>query len=156
MDQVVIISNKSYAQKSKIVRYQWRFGDGVLSSKKSPAHRYDKAGKYDVQLKVCSANGSCSAASKKILVLSTKESIKVKKGTPIANYIGSHGAPEDSIIKKKSSMAAYRYGDIWLLAKRGKIECAVHTKGFKTNLFGQPKKCEWHQDHAKRHMVELK
>ena len=155
--EVVVVSNKSYAQQSKIVRYQWRFGDGVLSSEKSPVHRYTKAGKYFIQLKVCSANGSCSSASKKIIVAAPdKQSIRVKKGTYIKNYIAIHGAPDKSIIKERSSMAAYRYGDIWLLAKRGKISCAVHESGLSTNLLGQPKKCDWHQKYAKRHMVELK
>ena len=77
-------------------------------------------------------------------------------GTLIKSYISRYGAPEASIVKAKSSMSGYRYGDIWLLAKRGKIECAVHAKGLATNLLGQPKKCDWHQKHARRHMVELK
>ena len=155
--EVVVVDNKSYAQESKIARYQWRFGDGALSSEKSPVHRYKKAGKYFIQLKVCSANGSCASASKKIVVTApAKQSIRVKKGTYIKNYIAIHGAPDASIIKERSSMAAYRYGDVWLLAKRGKISCAVHDSGLATNLLGQPKKCDWHQKYAKRHMVELK
>ena len=154
--EVVVTSNKSYTNKSKIIRYQWRFGDGKLSSEKAPVHRYTKAGKYFIQLKVCSANGACASASKKIIVSENKQTIKVKKGTPITSYIARHGQPQDSIIKEKSSMTAYRYGDIWLLVKRGKIACAVHDKGLATNLFGQPKKCDWHEKHAKRHMVELK
>ena len=152
----VVVSNKSYTQKSKIVRYQWRFGDGKLSSNKTPIHRYTEAGKYYIQLKVCSANGACSSASKKVVISGNRQTIKVKKGTPIERYIAHHGKPQDSITKKKSSMAAYRYGNIWLLAKRGKIRCAVDDKGLSINLLGQPKKCDWHEKHAKRYMFEFR
>ena len=154
--EMVVVGNQSYTKKSKIVRYQWRFGDGKVSSEETPVYRYSKAGKYYIQLKVCNANGSCTAASKQIIVTSNKHSIEVKKGTLIKNYIAIHGAPSKTIKKEKSSMAAYKYGDIWLLAKRGKISCAVHDSGLSTNLLGQPKKCDWHQKHARRHMVELK
>ncbi len=156
-DEIVIINNKSYTQKSKIASYQWRFGDGTLSSEKTPMHRYRKAGKYFIQLKVCSENSACASASKQVMIIAlSKQTIKVKKGTLIKNYITIHGAADEVVKKERSSMSAYRYGNIWLLAKRGKITCAVDDKGFSTNLLGQPKKCDWHQKYEKRHMVELK
>lgn len=151
----VRFKNMSYSQKSKIISYQWSFGDGSRSSKQNPEHAYSKAGSYIVVLKVCNGENYCTSASKKIAVLKRKVLIDAKKGIAIQDYIAENGEASDQIIKKKSLMSAYKYGNIWLLAKRGKIECAVQEKGLSTNLMGQPKKCYWHEKHAKQYMVEL-
>ncbi len=73
----------------------------------------------------------------------------------IEDYIARKGKPDETLIKEKSSMSAYRYGDIWLLAKRKKISCAVLSKGFSTSLMGYPKNCRWHGKNAKAYMVKL-
>lgn len=39
--------------------YQWRFGDGGTATQPSPRHRYDRAGGFDVSLKVTNSEG-CS------------------------------------------------------------------------------------------------
>ncbi len=84
-----------------------------------------------------------------------RAAIDAKAGEDIQAYIASHGQPSKKIIKKKGTTKAYKYGNIWLLAKRGRIECAVLDKGLSTNLMGQPKKCHWHEKHAKQYMVDL-
>jgi len=148
--------NRSYTDRSKIKTYYWKFGDGTRSSKRNPKHSYHKRGTYVVSLKVCSKNGHCSVASKKLLIKQGKALINAKQGVKIAEYMTKHGAPAKQIVKSKALMTAYKYGDIWLLCKRGKIECAVKDEGLVTNLLGQPKKCYWHEKHAKEYMVELK
>ncbi len=149
-------TNKSYSQKSKIKSYLWKFGDGKKSSKKSPSHIYSKAGEYVVKLKVCNRENFCSSASKKVTITEETALIDARKGDAILDHIADHGEPSKQIIKSNSLMTAYKYGDIWLLVKRGQIECAVKERGLSTNLMGQPKKCYWHEKHAKQYMVELK
>ena len=81
--------------------------------------------------------------------------IDAHPGEKIEEYIARKGKPDESLIKKKSSMSAYRYGDIWILAKRKKINCAVLSKGLSTSLMGYPKNCRWHEKNAKSYMVQL-
>jgi len=107
-------------------------------------------------LKVCNKNKYCSRASKQIVIKKGKALIDVKQGTRIEDYMAKEGIPSQEIVKQKALMTAYKYGDIWLLCKRGKIECAIKDEGLTTNLLGQPKKCYWHEKHAKKYMVELK
>jgi len=152
----IIFTNNSYCDKSKIKAYYWKFGDGKTSSKRNPKHRYHKKGQYVVSLKVCSRNGYCSLASKKFSIKQSEALIYAKQGVKIEDYMNKHGAPVQQIVKAKALMTAYKYGNIWLLCKRGKIECAVSEEGLVTNLLGQPKKCYWHEKHAKEYMVELK
>ncbi len=78
-----------------------------------------------------------------------------KVDEPIQAYIAKNGKADKTVIKDNATMTAYLYGDVWLLVKRDKIECAVKTKGFKTSLMGDPKKCRWHEKNAKEFMVEL-
>ncbi len=151
----VDFKNMSYSQKSKVVSYQWSFGDGYKSSKRSPKHVYTKAGEYIVVLKVCNAEKFCTIASKKIVITPNKVLIDAKKGIKIEEYIAKNGQPSEEIVKKNALMSAYKYGTIWLLTKRGKIECAVKDTGLSINLMGQPKKCYWHERNAKQYMVEL-
>ncbi|MDQ3278765.1 MAG: PKD domain-containing protein, partial [Bacteroidota bacterium] len=40
-----------------ITSYQWNFGDGAVSTTQHPAHHYQKAGNYSVQLKVTTQSG---------------------------------------------------------------------------------------------------
>lgn len=153
--ETIIFTNNSYSEKSKIKAYNWNFGDGKTSTKRNPKHRYHKQGHYVVSLKVCCRNKQCSSASKKLNIKQGKALINAPQGTKIEVYMSEHGKPTQEIVKSKALMTAYKYGDIWLLCKRGKIECAVNEEGLVTNLLGQPKKCYWHEKHAKEYMVEL-
>ena len=153
--EAVSFHNRSYTQKGKIISYQWDFGDGKRSSSRAPRHLYTKAGKYLVSLKVCNSLKACASASKKLQVIQTKSVIDAHKETPIALYIQKHGAPQATIVKPNALMSAYKYNGIWLLVKRGKIECAIKEKGLVTNLMGQPKKCYWHEKHASQYMIDL-
>lgn len=84
-----------------------------------------------------------------------KSTFNAKVDEPIQEYIAKNGKATKTVIKKNATMTAYLYGDVWLLVKRGKIECAVKKKGFKTSLMGEPKKCRWHEKNAKNYMVKL-
>jgi len=173
----VYFDNRSKAKGSKITHYKWEFGDGSKSTLRNPAHRYKRAGRYVVKYEVCNANNACAYASTRVKIVDASKYAKApqkkkqknvavkpvkkvlktdaKKGEKIAAYIARKGQPDQQIVKKKSSMTAYRYGDVWILAKRGKIECAVTKEGFATSLMGQPKKCNWHEKNAKKQMVQL-
>ncbi|MCX6693663.1 MAG: PKD domain-containing protein [Methanomicrobiales archaeon] len=48
----------------KPVKWLWNFGDGVISSQKSPYHVYSKAGSYNVSLTVTNTAGSNTLARK--------------------------------------------------------------------------------------------
>ena len=151
----IIFINRSYTQVSKIKAYYWNFGDGKKSTKRNPKHTYHRTGKYVVSLKVCNKNKYCSVASKRFEIKKGKALIDAKQGVKIEVYMSENGAPSQQIVKSKALMSAYKYGNIWLLCKRGKIECAIKEEGLETNLLGQPKKCYWHEKHAKEYMVEL-
>jgi len=84
-----------------------------------------------------------------------KSTVDAKVDEPIQAYIARKGKADQTINKNQATMTAYRYGDIWLLVKRDKIECAVKADGFKTSLMGDPKKCRWHEKNAKGSMVNL-
>jgi len=148
--------NHSYTLESTIKTYHWDFGDGVRSSKQNPKHTYHKRGRYIVSLKVCNKNKFCNTASKKLRIEQGQLYINVEQGMRIDTYIAEKGEPKEKVVKQKALMSAYLYGDIWLLCKRGKIECAVKKEGLVTNLLGQPKRCYWHEKHAKKYMVKLK
>ncbi|MDA3945230.1 MAG: PKD domain-containing protein [Helicobacteraceae bacterium] len=152
----VLFNNTSYSHKNRIASSKWDFGDGKKSSKQNPKHKYKRAGDYLVQLKVCNDENLCSIASKNIYISQNKVLIGAKEGVLIEDYIAENGEPSEQIVKKRSLMSAYKYGNIWLLAKRGKIKCAVQDKGLYKNLMGQPKKCYWHAKHAKQYIIELK
>jgi len=175
----VYFDNRSKAKGTTISRYRWDFGDGSSSTKRNPQHRYKKAGRYVVKYQVCSAAGACAYASTRVKIVEASKyakkpgkakkkvvkapvkkaaltyKIDAKRGEQISAYMARKGNPDKQVVKAKSSMAAYLYGDTWILAKRGKVECAVRKEGFATSMMGQPKKCRWHAKNAKKWMVEL-
>lgn len=53
------------SQAANASSYQWNFGDNTTSSLPNPAHTYNSAGNFDVQLVVTNANG-CTDTLKKI------------------------------------------------------------------------------------------
>lgn len=153
--EAVDFDNRSFSKGSTLKSYKWSFGDGATSTKSNPEHRYRKSGAYTVKLQVCNSIGQCAYASNKIEIVNVPK-ISATEGEDIHAYIAKNGQPSEYLIKKDALMKAYRYDNIWILAKRDKIECAVEQAGFSTNLMGQPKKCRWHRKYASKYMVELK
>ncbi len=62
----VYFDNKTTGKKP--ISYTWKFGDGSTSNVKSPSHRYQQSGKYDVTLIVSDANGCKDTIVKKDFV----------------------------------------------------------------------------------------
>ena len=154
--ETVTFRSVSYTQKGRIKSYRWYLGDGKKASGTTVNHRYKKAGNYKVSLRVCSAKNECRTKKRVVKVIRSVRTLDVKKGSSITSYMKTH-RPADKVIKKeKSLMSAYKFKDVWLLVKRGKVECAVTSKGLSLNLLGQPKKCYWHEKHAKKDMLQLK
>ena len=154
--ETVKFRSVSYTQKGRIKSYRWNFGDGRKAKGVNARHLYKKAGKYRVSLRVCSAKNECTVKKRMVKVVANNMVFNVKKGSMIDDYI-QRTQPADKIIKKQNAlMSAYRFNNVWLLVKRGKIECAVTAKGLSLNLLGQPKKCYWHEKHAKRYILQLK
>lgn len=154
--EAVHFKNRSSVQIGKIQRYNWSYGDGTYSKKRDGKHYYKSAGHYVVRLKVCSQKKQCSSVKHTLQIIKPKNSIDVKKGSKIEDYIKSHGPAVEKSVKEGALMSAYLYDDIWLLVKRGKIVCAVRKQGLSNNLLGEPKKCYWHERHSSEFMVELK
>jgi len=152
----VTFRSVSYTQKGRIKSYRWSLGDGEKATGSTVHHRYKKAGNYSVSLRVCSTKNTCRTKKRVVKVIRSVRTLDVKKGSSISSYIKTHMLADKVIKKEKSLMSAYKFKDIWLLVKRGKVECAVTNKGLSLNLLGQPKKCYWHEKHAKRDMLQLK
>ena len=151
----IYFDNSSYSKGGKLKRNRWEFGDGAESSLRNPSHRYKSTGVYTVKLKVCDSDGVCDTASNSIKVTQMPVTNAVK-GEEIQTYIAKNGRPAEHLIKKNASIKAYRYGDIWLLVKWGRIECAVLDGGLGMTLMGYPKQCHWHEKHAADYMIDLK
>ena len=172
----VYFDNRSKAKRSTIARYHWEFSDGKTMVSRNPKHAYKKAGIYVVRYQVCNHENECAYASTRVKIVDASKYAKpvkkkakksmskkvvsnvaldAKRGEPIEAYMAKKGAPSKTIMKKKSSMTAYLYDDVLILAKRSKIECAVQNEGFSTSLMGVPKKCRWHDKNIKKWMVKL-
>jgi PKD repeat protein len=163
--QVGFISN--VRDESKKVTYHWDFGDGESSVRKNPLHTYQKLGGYKVTLHVTDEKGATNSVSTDVNVLKYKKAVQRKKpiahmpatnaveGEAIRAYIAKNGPPAESLIKKNASINAYRYGNIWLLAKYDKIKCAVLDGGLGMTLMGYPKQCYWHEKNAANYMIDL-
>ncbi len=151
----IYFDNSSYSKGGKLKSNRWEFGDGVESSLRNPSHQYKNTGAYTVKLKVCDSDGLCDTASNTIRVAQMPATNAVK-GEEIQTYIAKNGRPAEHLIKKNASIKAYRYGDIWLLVKWGRIECAVLDGGLGMTLMGYPKQCHWHEKHAENYMIDLK
>ncbi|MFN7160395.1 MAG: PKD domain-containing protein [Candidatus Gracilibacteria bacterium] len=54
--------------KGKIISYRWDFGDGTAANEVKPVHRYNKAGNYDVTLRVQDKNGNVQMTKKSVSV----------------------------------------------------------------------------------------
>jgi len=153
--EAIDFDNRSFSKERQLKSYEWSFGDGTASSQNNPEHKYNKAGTYKVDLKVCDSEGYCASVSNKIKIVDVP-AINAAEGEDIHAYIAKNGQPSEYLIKKDALMKGYRDDNIWILTKRDKIECAVEQAGFSTNLMGQPKKCRWHNKYASKYMVKLK
>ena len=153
--EVVHFINRSKSSKDKISRYHWSFGDGTHATKRQPSHRYKKSGKYLVKLTTCTTQEVCAAASTWVVI---KEVVQIDAviGERYSDFKSRNQEPDETIFKKRAPLNAYRYGDIWLLVKRGKVACAVRKEGLKRSLMGAPKQCYWHEKHMPDMMVPLK
>ena len=60
----------------KIVKWDWKFGDGKTSSEASPVHAYAAAGKYTVVLTVTDDSGKTGTAQQEVTVTATGEAPK--------------------------------------------------------------------------------
>jgi gliding motility-associated-like protein len=56
-DAGIVSFNDSSLSNDFITEYEWRFGDGSISTDKDPSHTYSATGVYPVQLIVTTANG---------------------------------------------------------------------------------------------------
>ena len=65
----------SFTDKStgKPTSWKWTFGDGTYSTKQNPVHKYTKAGKYTVTLKVTNADGTDTETRCGYIVASKKK-----------------------------------------------------------------------------------
>ena len=53
-------------------KWKWDFGDGTTSTKQNPTHKYSKAGKYTVTLKVTNAVGINTATKSNYITVTAK------------------------------------------------------------------------------------
>lgn len=65
---IPLYPDQKKSPKSNIISWQWDFGDGYSSSKENPIHNYDKAGNYDITLKVVTADGCPGTETKTVTV----------------------------------------------------------------------------------------
>ena len=87
--------------------WEWNFGDGNISNKKNPSHRYKNSGVYYVSLIILDDLGEMNETIKKI---------KIKNSPPIANFSYSPKAPTNIDYIKFSDMSSDSDGYIisWL------------------------------------------
>ncbi len=57
---------------SNAIRYEWKFGDGEVSSLKNPKHRFSEVGEYEVKLTAYSGVGASSESSLLIVIARRK------------------------------------------------------------------------------------
>jgi len=56
-------TDQSTAGGSSIVKWEWDFGDGVLSTSQNPEHIYNSIGNYNVSLRVTNSNGCVTSVT---------------------------------------------------------------------------------------------
>ena len=88
----VNFTDQSIAQEGGIVKWEWDFGDGMLSGSQNPNHVYTGPGNYNVILRVTNTAGCVSTVSK-------PQYIKIKDGvTADYSFTGSSQCTPPSII----------------------------------------------------------
>ncbi len=65
----VVFNNLSTAEEGAL-SYYWKFGDGTISTEKSPSHLYAQAGKYLVELSATASSGCSDTRSDSIEIFS--------------------------------------------------------------------------------------
>jgi gliding motility-associated-like protein len=71
--------------------YAWYFGDGDSSNSRTPQHKYQTPGVYDVALKVVGPNGCSSMDTVKGAVIARGEQVLVAPSAFTPNPLGSNG-----------------------------------------------------------------
>ena len=60
-----------YCSKGTISKYEWDFGDGEISRKRKPIHKFENPGAYEVELKVTDNQNVINTFKKTVLVTGT-------------------------------------------------------------------------------------
>ncbi|WP_439882125.1 PKD domain-containing protein [Pontibacter sp. MBLB2868] len=68
LSDAVAFRDESSVASGNIVAWNWNFGDGSTSGQQHPAHKYDKAGNYRVNLQVTTDKG-CTATLEKTVTI---------------------------------------------------------------------------------------
>ena len=139
--------NLSTSEKSKVTEYKWSFGDERSSALCNPKHSYDKLGTYKVRLEITNSDGLKGHVEETVRVVHPAI-IFGKAGRKYNRVVRKFGQPKRSIVKTGVLTQAHQYGDDWLLIKQNKVECQIKGSGFRTNLMGNPKNCNWYEKHA--------
>lgn len=64
----VKFTDSSLAGSGNIVKWEWDFGDGTLSTQKNPAHTYTNGGSFSVKLRVTNSNGCVKVITRPDLI----------------------------------------------------------------------------------------
>jgi len=68
--ETVQFIDKSIDEDGEVVKWEWDFGDGDISTVQSPSHKYARPGTYSVRLKVTDNEGASDTITKEIVVIS--------------------------------------------------------------------------------------
>ncbi|KAA0009870.1 MAG: tandem-95 repeat protein, partial [Thermoplasmata archaeon] len=85
---VINFTDLSYDIDGYITNYTWDFGDGSISYKQNPSHKYADDGIYNITLTVIDNNGATASITKQILIendapVALSDSITTDEDTPI-------------------------------------------------------------------------
>ena len=92
-DQSVVFADNSFTQATEVKQWMWDFGDGNFSMEKNPEHKFNKALKSKVHLKVLDKNGC---------VDSITQLVKIKKKPEVGFYIKNVLLSNPAFVKIKS------------------------------------------------------
>ncbi len=73
----VYFQDRSTDSDGEIASWEWSFGDGAGSHEKSPIHRFERVGRYDVALRVTDDSGLSSTATQPVDVTTVPEIVDV-------------------------------------------------------------------------------
>ncbi|GAB6102831.1 hypothetical protein JCM16138_20540 [Thermococcus atlanticus] len=79
----------------EIVSWEWDFGDGYISRKRNPTHKYQNAGTYIVRLKVVDSDG-LSSETKMMITVKAKEPESEEKPTFTSPSETTTSSPEET------------------------------------------------------------
>jgi len=153
LNEEIYFYNKSYDLDGSIKKQYWNFGDKKSSTKKNPSHKYKSPGIYRVTLSVKDSSGKLSKSIKKITIKHPVDK-EIEIGMKLYEVISLLGKPETRVEKSKSGLEAILYYKSWILLKKGLVECIVKEGGFKRNIFGSARECDWHKKNRSAYVVK--